>query len=296
MIYNVNLGRTGVLDIDKIINADDISHNIGVKPKGCLWASRVDCEYGWEAWCKENNPGWLSIEHAEVEVSNEARILRIDSEEAFDRLLCCGADISFHNLSEDTRYAFAGNINWANVSKHYDVIEFRLDDYYGPRHMLNTIDCDSVVILNKNVITEIRNPATITLRKEAEEIKIDPSAVQIDEYEFAGYDNIKSVVIPEGVTEIKRRAFLGCTSLEDISFPSTLKRIDFQAFEDCDNLKEVILPDNIEYLDEESFNDFFDDDKTAVIFRGHNLTSDEYIDKGINLQDALEMVKQLDAE
>lgn len=29
-------------------------HNF-VKPSGGLWASPIDCEYGWKEWCEENN-------------------------------------------------------------------------------------------------------------------------------------------------------------------------------------------------------------------------------------------------
>lgn len=304
MAYNVNLGRTGLLDIDKIINAGDIPNHRATKPNGCLWASRPDCDYGWEAWCKENQPDWLSVEHAEVEISDNARILKIDSEEAFDRLLCCGADIDFRNLSEDMRYALATNINWSNISKHYDVVEFRLDDYYEPRYILGNIDCDSVAILNKNIITEIRNPATVTLRKEAERIEIESGTTHIGEYEFAGYANVKSIVIPEGVTEIGVGAFLGCASLENVSFPSTLKKIDRRAFDDCPNLREVILPDGLEELGDSAFEESrsiktgnwdkkWDMPETiteynTIMYRGVNLVN---YDEDLHMEGAFEQLK-----
>ncbi|MDR2768070.1 MAG: leucine-rich repeat domain-containing protein, partial [Treponema sp.] len=42
---------------------------------------------------------------------------------------------------------------------------------------------------------------------------------------FADNEKITSVVIPEGVTEIKRRAFNGCKALHSITFPKSLRTI-----------------------------------------------------------------------
>ena len=255
MVYNVNLGRTGLLDMDKIKNASDIPNNIGNKPYECLWASRQDCEFGWEAWCEREVPHWLSIEHAEVEVSNNARVLIIDSEKALKKLQFYGLDPRFLDKTGDQyRHQFGRNIDWANVSKYYDVVEFRLDDYWPTQDVLGCVlDCDSVTILNKEVITEIRNPATVTLRKEVDHIEIASGTTRISEHEFSGYENVKSIVIPEGVTEIGEGAFWRCASLENISFPSTLKKIDKYAFEDCDNLRKIILPDGLDELGNYAF-------------------------------------------
>ncbi|MCR4649379.1 MAG: leucine-rich repeat protein, partial [Lachnospiraceae bacterium] len=167
---------------------------------------------------------------------------------------------------------------------------------------------------NKDVITEIRNPATVTLRKEADHIEIESGTTYIGEYEFAGYANVKSVVIPEGVTEIGVGAFSGCTSLENVSFPSTLKKIERRAFDNCPNLREVVLPDRLEELGDSAFIECrfvktghwdkeYDKPETiteynTIIYRGINLVNNvkplqpHYDEETLFMEDAFELVKQ----
>lgn len=89
------------------------------------------------------------------------------------------------------------------------------------------------------------------------------------------YKSIKSVVIEEGITEIKANTFSYCTSLESVSLPSTLKiinedaflgagltsvtipegtvKIGDDAFNECDNLTEIKLPDSLRYIGSNAF-------------------------------------------
>ena len=60
---------------------------------------------------------------------------------------------------------------------------------------------------------------------------------------FTGNTKIKSVVIPEGVTQIQNAAFSGCTSLETVVLPSSLQKIGPGAFENCPNLTDVVIPE-----------------------------------------------------
>ncbi len=76
-IYKTNLGRTGFIEKDKI---HTISGN-HAKPKGGLWASRMDAQDDWENWCKSEQPDWLSNENALIEVNDDAKIMVIDSED-----------------------------------------------------------------------------------------------------------------------------------------------------------------------------------------------------------------------
>ena len=57
---------------------------------------------------------------------------------------------------------------------------------------------------------------------------------------FSNREDITSVVIPEGVTEICAGAFRGCKNLKSITLPSTLKSIGTDAFELCEALEEIV--------------------------------------------------------
>ena len=71
--------------------------------------------------------------------------------------------------------------------------------------------------------------------------------VTIGEKAFYQNENIRTVVIPEGVTVVGGQAFLECVNLLDAKLPSTLKRIENSAF--CDSyLRRICLPFGLEYL------------------------------------------------
>ena len=61
-------------------------------------------------------------------------------------------------------------------------------------------------------------------------------------------DEIKKIIIGEGITEIGKYNFDGFSNLEAIEFPSTLTYIGFYSFGHCTSLKEVTLPDSVETL------------------------------------------------
>ena len=60
------------------------------------------------------------------------------------------------------------------------------------------------------------------------------------DYEYA--DQVLSVTLPKGLTNIGQLAFAGCTALQEITLPSTVKRIDYQAFQECTGLRSITLP------------------------------------------------------
>ncbi|MBQ7173814.1 MAG: leucine-rich repeat protein [Clostridia bacterium] len=62
---------------------------------------------------------------------------------------------------------------------------------------------------------------------------------------FFGCNEIKSVVVPEGVTSIGEGAFVGCTSMERIELPNSLTKIGDCAFYGCTLLTEIVIPDNV---------------------------------------------------
>ena len=66
-------------------------------------------------------------------------------------------------------------------------------------------------------------------------------------------NEIRAVIIEEGVTSIGSGAFSGCTALTSVTVTSTVTRIGSHAFESCSSLKEISLPDSISRIDENAF-------------------------------------------
>lgn len=63
---------------------------------------------------------------------------------------------------------------------------------------------------------------------------------------FDGFVELKSVVIPEGVTNIEG-AFYGCEGLEKVSLPNSIVEMDW-AFNCCYSLKEINFPTGVKDL------------------------------------------------
>ena len=68
---------------------------------------------------------------------------------------------------------------------------------------------------------------------------------------FAGCENLKEVVLPEGVTTIERDAF-AYAWLERLELPETLKTIGQEAF-CCCRLLHPVIPASVETIEEEAF-------------------------------------------
>ena len=117
---------------------------MGVKPRGGLWASPVNAEYGWVDWCKDNDYANGSLLES-FELTVVGNILVIDSKENLDLLPWVDNDrfncfISFETL----------------VKAGYDAIHLtgRGEDetrYCFPKS-LSGWDCESVLVLNKSSI------------------------------------------------------------------------------------------------------------------------------------------------
>ena len=77
--------------------------------------------------------------------------------------------------------------------------------------------------------------------------------IEIGAGAFKGYEGLKHVIIPGGVTYIGGRAFADCEELESIQLPDTLEGLDWKVFENCRSLKEIIIPEGVTYLYADTF-------------------------------------------
>lgn len=70
---------------------------------------------------------------------------------------------------------------------------------------------------------------------------------------FTRYENLKSVIIQEGIKKISADAFDGCSNLEKVHLPESLEEIGDYAFYLCRNLKEINIPDGLQKIGKEAF-------------------------------------------
>lgn len=76
----------------------------------------------------------------------------------------------------------------------------------------------------------------------------------IEEVAFFKCYKLKSVVLPDNLSEIRTSAFYGCRNLQRVKLPSNLRYLGHRVFEGCANLKSVELSSNIQIIFSYVFN------------------------------------------
>lgn len=70
---------------------------------------------------------------------------------------------------------------------------------------------------------------------------------------FQYCSNLKSITIPDSVTNINDSAFSDCKGLTSITIPDSVKSIGYDAFSSCDSLTTVIIPDSVTNIGDSVF-------------------------------------------
>ena len=129
-----------VTKFDKIKNIPEFS-----KANGGFWGSRIDAEYGWKDWCKNNDYDTDLKKHFQFSLKDNAKVLIIDKCEKLKELP------KVKSMFENPIFVL---LDFEKLSKEYDAIEVLISkdgqlywDLYG-------WDCDSIFIMNPDVIIQ----------------------------------------------------------------------------------------------------------------------------------------------
>ncbi|MBO4415410.1 MAG: leucine-rich repeat domain-containing protein, partial [Lachnospiraceae bacterium] len=86
-----------------------------------------------------------------------------------------------------------------------------------------------------------------------EQIRIPKGVEIIGECCFFRNEQLKTVLCPDCLSEIREQAFEGCLTLQNIVLPETLRRVEREAFAECRKLLKCNLPASLEYIGEYAF-------------------------------------------
>ena len=159
--YICNEGKTGKIVKEKIM---PIKNSYYVKPNGGLWCCRENTPegYSWEDWCENNEPEWLSDKRSIITLKEDAKILVINSAEVYDSLP--KAQPREHEIPS----IFGLHLDFEKLAQEYDVIDFRISEFYDLYDIMYGLDCDSCLIMNQECIQNIEEQ---TKSKSFESIK-----------------------------------------------------------------------------------------------------------------------------
>ncbi len=83
-------------------------------------------------------------------------------------------------------------------------------------------------------------------------VNIPDGITELEDYVFDNCGSLNSITIPESVTSIGQAAFQGC-GLDAIALPESLKIIGPSAFNGCKNLKSVTIPEGVTSIGQTAF-------------------------------------------
>lgn len=106
--------------------------------------------------------------------------------------------------------------------------------------------------------TELSNPLyhahhLYLNKKEIKELIIPEGITEIKRYAFIGGSNITSLDIPNGVTKLGSGAFNCCTALAIVNLPESLISIGSDAFQNCSSIVELNIPDGNTEIGQSAF-------------------------------------------
>ncbi len=84
-------------------------------------------------------------------------------------------------------------------------------------------------------------------------IKIPDSVTDIGRNAFSGCSSLTEVTLPNGITEIKGGTFSGCSSLTNVKIPSGVTIIGDKAFQNCGSLININIENNITIIADNAF-------------------------------------------
>lgn len=151
-----------------------------IKPYGGFWASRTDAEYGWKDWNKNNHFASCNEENKIVfRLAENVRVLELHSVADAKKMKM---EYPTENKYGIPAYGFVDYIDFEGIAKDYDAIEFFLSDDHELYDEMYGWDCDSILILNPDVVQQIeieKNIADTILEEEMKNV----SFVSNDEIE-----------------------------------------------------------------------------------------------------------------
>lgn len=165
------------------------------------------------------------------------------------------------SVCEIGAYAFAHCTNLTSITIPSNVTCLRDGTFSGCRSLKNITIPDSVTDINylcfdgSCPITTATIPAIAInpLPKYSLETVVITSGNIIPEHAFAQCDTIKSITIPNSITNIGADAFSGCSSLTSIVIPDKLINISERTFYNCTSLTNIKIPDSIESIEKDAF-------------------------------------------
>lgn len=144
-------------------------------------------------------------------------------------------------------------------------------------HLRWSLDSDGVLTISGEggmFVYDESYPEWFDHVEEITSIVIKEGVTDIGHYAFYLHYNVTDVTIPSTVTAINDYAFGYCVSLEEVTLPSGLKAISEGAFSFCTSLSEMKIPANVINIGNFAFTECYSIEAFEVASGNNNYSSD----------------------
>ena len=127
------------------------------------------------------------------------------------------------------------------------------DAFNGSEYLIldNPNEDPPIIYEDNNVLYYYDNP--FYNNENIKKVMIEDGVNYIGIGAFRNCKNMISITIADTIEAIGSEAFVGCESLADVRFPSTLEKIDDYTFWLCAGLKEINIPESVVYISPSAF-------------------------------------------
>ena len=101
---------------------------------------------------------------------------------------------------------------------------------------------------SNNIEFEYTGKDRFVVPKNVTSVRFHPSVIEVENEAFEKCNNLKGVILNEGLQKIGLWSFCYCTSLSSITIPSTVIEIGHHSFWSCNNLREVVLNNGLQKI------------------------------------------------
>ena len=160
-----------------------------------------------------------------------------------------GTNVSGEGIKSQTSGKYGDDIEW-NYDEESAVLTLSGKGEMGDPITIVTVDETTNTTTTSYSTNAVPwNP----FNQQIKEVVISDGITSISRYAFWWLTQIESITIPDSVITVGQQSFVHCSKLQTVTFGDDLTTIGKEAFKDCTALKEIYISDKLASVEESAF-------------------------------------------
>lgn len=193
------------------------------------------------------------------------------------------------NKIVDNFYINEANIELFNAKDNldYESLDKLPTDLIPEEIVCKTKTFENGLLIDNNIV--------VKCSKDVKSVVIPDGVTKIENYAFDNCSALTSIIIPSSVIEIGDFAFIDCEALESVIIPDSVTKIGECAFLGCDSLTSITIPDSVKEIGKRVFCFYLDGNDNLTVYTKNPVAIDycEYYGIKYKLQEEYKNKKEL---